>query len=356
MTPEERVEIALAGGCADKVPFTIYENKIPQCAAERAMRNRGMCIVNRATPGYRAHRPNVKTHEEVTFRDGKRFTRTYYETPHGTLSVLNEAAGFTTWRHERMFKSPDDYKALAFWIADTVFEADYASVEAAKKKHGGDLILRGNVGQEPLQALISGGLMGMQDFCMEWMDRRDEILELVDLIVENKRRLYPIVAGAPLTHVNYGGNVVVEIIGVEAFRDYYVPHYNEAAEAMHAAGKKLGSHHDSNCRQLAGLIGESKLDYIEAFTPQPDTDMTLAEAREAWPEKVLWINFPSSVHLQSDEAVERTAFDLLESLDSPNGVIFGITEDMPPDRWQASCTAIVDGLERHARERPELYG
>jgi hypothetical protein len=349
MTPEERVEIALAGGCADKVPFTIYENKIPQCAAERALRNRGLCIVNRATPGYRAHRPNVKTREEVTFRDGKRFTRIYYETPHGTLSVLNEAAGFTTWRHERMFKSPDDYKALAFWIADTVYEADYASVEAAKKKHGGDLILRGNVGQEPLQALISGGLMGMQDFCMEWMDRRDEILELVDLVVENKRRLYPIVAGAPLTHVNYGGNVVVEVIGVEAFRDYYVPHYNEAAEAMHAAGKKLGSHHDSNCRQLAGLIGESKLDYIEAFTPQPDTDMTLAEAREAWPDKALWINYPSSVWLRSDEQMEQVTVDLLKQAAPGNGLLIGVTEDVPDGRLFPGLKAINRAIHDHGR-------
>jgi len=28
------------------------------------------------------------------------------------------------------------------------------------------------------------------------------------------------------------------------------------------------------------------LDYIEAFTPAPDTDMTLAAARKAWPDKV----------------------------------------------------------------------
>ena len=38
-----------------------------------------------------------------------------------------------------------------------------------------------------------------------------------------------------------------------------------------------------------------------------------------------------------------------------NGLLVGITEDMPPDRWQHSCRSIMDGLERHAREKPELY-
>jgi hypothetical protein len=47
MTPRKRVEIALHGGHSDKVPFTIYEAKIPQCVTERLMRNRGLCIVKR---------------------------------------------------------------------------------------------------------------------------------------------------------------------------------------------------------------------------------------------------------------------------------------------------------------------
>jgi hypothetical protein len=32
-----------------------------------------------------------------------------------------------------------------------------------------------------------------------------------------------------------------------------------------------------------------------------------------------------------------------------------ITEDMPPDRWQDSCWAILNGLNRHACDYPHLY-
>ncbi len=79
-TPRARVEVVLRGGRADKVPFTMYENKIPQCAAERALRNRSLCIVKRDVPVFHAVRPNVRTAEVVEWRDGKRFVRTRHET------------------------------------------------------------------------------------------------------------------------------------------------------------------------------------------------------------------------------------------------------------------------------------
>jgi hypothetical protein len=38
-----------------------------------------------------------------------------------------------------------------------------------------------------------------------------------------------------------------------------------------------------------------------------------------------------------------------------NCKLLGVTEDMPPDRWQDSCLAILSGLERHAHDHAHLY-
>lgn len=354
LTPRERVWQALQGGHGDKVPFTMYERKIPQCAAERAMRNRGLCIVYR-TGVFRTIRPNVKMTQDVYWEAGKRFTRTYYETPVGTLTTLDEAAGFTSWHHEKMFKSPDDYQALLFLIQDEVYEPDYARFARLQAAFGDDAILRAAFGLEPMQALISGGYLAMQDYCMQWMDNRDEILTLYEALVAQRRKVYELVAQSPATHANYGGNVVPSVIGLNGFRQYYVPHYQEAAEIMHRHGKLIGSHFDADCGLLAEAINETDLDYIEAFTPAPGTDMTLAQARQAWPDKVLWINYPSSQHLADDEAVAQTAFDLVEENGSADGLIVGITEDIPEGRWRDSCQAIMDGLDRHRAARPDWY-
>ncbi len=352
MTPSDRVEAVLRGERVRPVPFTIYECMIPQCRAEREMRNRGMCIVERTIPVFTSIRPNVKTTQETFQQDGKRMVRTRHETPHGVLETLDEPIGFTSWHHQRMFKTPDDYRALEFYIRDEHVEADYSAFLQAQRHAGGDLILRAAFGLEPLQSLMSGPLMAMEDFCIQWMDHRDDILRLYEALVEKRRATYVIVAKSPAQHANYGGNVVPQIIGKESFREYYLPHYNEAAEVMHAHGKLVGCHFDGDNRLISDAIADTDLDYIEAFTPAPDTDMSLAEARAAWPNKILWLNFPSSIHLKTDEEVEQATVDLLGEVDSTDGVIMGITEDMPPDRWRDSCRAIMAGLERDAEERP----
>ena len=354
-TPREQVERALRGEPLPHVPFTMYESKIPQCTTERELRNRGLCIVQRDVPVHKVHRPNVKVTQQVYWEGERCFTRTFYETPVGTLSTLGEDAGFTTWWHERMFKGPDDYAALRFLIDDEVYEPTYDTFRRAEEAFGPDAIFRASFGLEPLQALISGSYLRMQDFCIEWMDRRDEILALYAILVEKRRQLYPIIAASPVGHANYGGNVVPAVIGPHVFEQYYVEHYNEAAEIMHRHGKLIGCHFDADSRLIAEAIASTDLDYIEAFSPAPDTDMTLAEARAAWPGKVLWLNFPSSVHLRNDAEVEAFTVDLLDELDNCRGVIMGITEDIPEGRWQDSCRAIMDGLERHGREHPEKY-
>jgi len=61
------------------------------------------------------------------------------------------------------------------------------------------------------------------------------------------------------------------------------------------------------------------------------------------------------VHLRPDAEVEKTTIDLLNQSGNIDGLIMGITEDIPTERWQNSCRAIMNGLEHHARENPGLY-
>lgn len=354
MTPRARVERALGGGHGDVVPFTLYEAFVQPCLAEREMRNRGMCIVHRL-PVFKTHRPNVRTTARSWWEGERKLTRTEHETPHGTLSTLVEEAGFTNWRHELLLKRPEDYAAIRFFLADEVYAPDYAPYAQAEQDFDGDAICRANFGLEPLQELISGGVMTMERFCEEWMEHRDEVLSLYAILVGNRRKIYPLVAASPAGHVNYGGNVTPEIIGPQVFEQYYLPHYHEAAEVMHKHGKLIGCHFDANNRIIASAIASTPLDYIEAFTPAPDTDMTLAEARAAWPGKVLWINFPSSLHLRPDAEVEQAAINLVEEAGNVDGLLFGVTENMPLDRWQNSCRAIMNGLDRHAQEHAWRY-
>lgn len=345
MTPYKRVMTALRGEEPDKVPFTVYSQMLPQCAVERELRNRGLCIVYRMK-SYSMYYPSVRIEaHHYTDNNGCQVVRTYYHTPHGTLSTLIQKAGFTNWVRERMFKAQEDYKALLFIIKDTVVVPDYNAAIKTVIDMGEDFAVRDNMPLEPLQALISD-YMGTETFCVEWMDNRDEVLKLYDALVNVNRITYPLVADEPLEFANYGGNVVPMIIGVENFRKYYTPHYNEAAEVLHKRGKLIGCHLDADNSLIMNDVAKTGLDYIEAYDPGISPSLKLAQ--KTWPGKAIWINWPSSWHLYKEEEVCRKTVELIEDSAPKNGFIIGITENLPEDRWKRNFTAIMDGIDKFA--------
>ena len=350
ISPRERVEAVLRGQGADQVPFTCYESKLPQCAVERKLRNDGLCIMNRMYPGFSTATPNCK-YKSISYSDpdtGKGLVKGIVETPLGELTTLTEPAGFTSWHHERMFKSPEDYARIIALVNDTQYSPAYDTVAKAQAWLGDDVFLRGGIGYEPLQAIIYS-YMGVDTFSIEWADRRDEVMRLHDAIVEMNRRAYKVAADSPHLVIQYGGNVSPEIVGRKRFEELIVPQYNELGEMLHARGKLLLVHLDANCGPLKEAIADSAIDIVEAFTPAPDTDMSVADARVAWPDKVLWINFPSSVHLSSESVIYETARQIIADDAGAQKLLIGITEDVPADRWQMSFQTIARAIQDFGR-------
>ena len=341
MTPRQRVLAVLHGERPDKVPFTVYECMIPQCAVERRLRSEGLCIVNRRQRVYVEETPHC-TQQTIRYAEGGRdLVRTVIRTPAGEVSSVAQPADFTSWTIERFFKGPEDYEVLLSLIEDRVYRPDHAPYLDAERWMGEDVILRCGVGSNPLHHIMLHW-MGLETFAVEWAERRDEVLMLEAAWRHKQEQVYAILADSPITHANYGGNEVPEVMGKERYRDFVLPLLQQCADALHAKGKLLGSHLDGNNRHWADLVARSGLDYVEAFTPSPDTDMTLADALDAWPDKVLWINFPSSLHLASIERIKRAAREFVELGRQTGRVIIGITEDMPPDRWQQNLLAISE--------------
>jgi hypothetical protein len=362
LTPRKRVELVLQKKPVDKVPFTSFntfwlapsvanpamprQKWVPQCTVERQLRNRGLCLLDIVNYlGYGTERPNVKVTSSVYDENGRIFIRTDYETPVGRLYEIKEMGYLTIWWHKKLFSSPEDFKTLLFLIKDTHVFPDYEAAEKAMIDYGEDWLLRCDLGFEPLQDLISGEYMSTENFCIQWMDNRDELLKMYEALIDIRRQIYKIVAESPLYFITYGGNVHPKIISPENFKKYYVPHYEEAVEILHKKGKVIGVHFDADTAAYKDIIADLSIDVIEAFTPAPDTDMTMKEARQSWPDKVIWINFPSSQHLQSKEKIEKITEQIIDD-GGPEALLIGITDDVPEFRWKESFTAIMDAIDR----------
>ena len=342
MTPAQRVLAVLNGEMPDKVPFTMYEGKIRDLPYTQRMFDRGLCMVQRLYSSYHIRHTQTKFHSETFVENGRKLVRTIYSTPAGDMDTVVEPAGFTSWTHTRLFKSEEDYPRLEAFLRDYIIEPADDVVAGALREFGDNpnVIIRDNLPLEPLQELI--GIIGMENFCYEWMDNRDEILKLYDILMERNRKIYPIVAGTPFRISNYGGNVTPAVIGRDGFRDYYMPAYAEACEVFHKAGKLLGTHLDGENAPIMDLVAQTPLDYIEAY--DAGCSPSVREAMACWPDKILWLNWPSSWQLGSyDEIVENT-LKLIREADLSRFII-GITEDIPADIQERNLDAILDGIE-----------
>ncbi|MGQ9555745.1 MAG: hypothetical protein ACUVWR_16725, partial [Anaerolineae bacterium] len=89
------------------------------------------------------------------------------------------------------------------------------------------------------------------------------------------------------------------------------------------------------------------LPVIEAFTPPPMGDVSVAEAKAAWPDKVVWVNFPGSYFLEPAEVIEEYTMGLLEE-GAPGGrLVIGCTEDYPYSEFEKTFTAIGKAMARY---------
>jgi len=308
-----------------------------------------LCIV-RCENVYTTHTPNVREYDHGYYENGCNKRRSYLETPVGTLSKLFVSTEATASIVEKMFKSPDDYKALAFFIGDHVYRENYSAFIETENELGGDAFCRTGIGYDPLQEIL-WNLMGVETFCVEWMERRDEVLKIYQLLTENRRKVYRLFAESPALAINYGGNISPEIVGLERFREYMAPHFYEAAEEIHKHGKLIGIHLDGNNKLLAPEIAKIPFDYIDSFTSPPNGDMSVWEAFEAWKDKVIWINFPPSLHTANEATIEHVTRDILRQAIPGDRLIFEISESIPRNSrdYQRSLTTITRVLNENGR-------
>ena len=352
MNCSKRIEAIFKGELVDRVPFALKGWRIPQCEMEGILRNEGLCILD-SRPVYSSVSPNIET-ETLQFRkEGVDYIKTTLKTPKGILSSMRKSVPLarienTSWQVETMFKTPKDYDSIEFLISDQQYFPDYESFVKAREEVGKVAFFKTGAPGCPLHEFIYR-YMDMETFSVEWAENRDRILALCDIISKNNRKIFSIIAKSPAMVVQCGGNYAPEIYGKERFLKHILPHWEEATSILHAGGKLVGCHLDANNKLWAKEVGESKLDWIEAFSPSPDTDMTVAEARRIWAGKVLFVNFPSAVHLKTADEIEKTTKQILKEAAPGDRFILGITENVPENRWRESFYAILKTVNKFGR-------
>lgn len=340
------IEEALDGGVPEHMPFTVYNMYLPSSPFREELVEMGLSTCGRKLL-VRELTPNV-TVQTVTEPDGAR--RTIHKTPIGDLTSLSRPAACNSWAPvEHCIKSRDDFRVAEYIVRDRKFVRAYDEFLAFDKETGDSGYV---ITAAPYSPLIEMQLcwLGQEAFCYQMADNFDACMSLYDVICRSRREHYEMIVEGPARHINNCGNVVPEMLGMDNLRKYVLPCWKQFGRMVHAAGKKMGSHLDANNLLLVDMIREAELDFIEAFTPPPDCNLSVEQARRELPGKVLWINFPSGQHRCSDQRIREITLDILREAGDRRGVLFGITEDVPQEHLVRSFRTILRTLREFERK------
>ncbi len=341
VTPRERVLAALHGQMPDRVPFTCYDCLLPSGEVEQQVRNEGLALITDCGV-FTTKRPHVEVSHRDYYDDGTLYIRDTYATPAGEVWQTRRTGGAynTTRLAEYLIKQPEDYETVEFMVRDEVYAPNYEKYLIAVNIMGeAGLVLGGWLPRTPMMAMM-WELMSHEQFAVDMHERPDEFFGLYETIARRRREQYEIAAASPAPVLHVGDNITADMIGLERFEQYCVPCYDEFAAHLHAEGKLLAVHMDGRMKVLTDAVANSEVDIIEAFAAVPDGDLELAEARRAWPDKIIWTNYPSPVHLWPPDEIAAYTRQMLRDIAPGDRFLVGITENSPDRVFQTSMATI----------------
>jgi hypothetical protein len=231
---------------------------------------------------------NERTDERRTLR---------YETPEGILEarwVLGPDGDW--WQEEHLIKSADDLPAARHLAEGLAYILDEGPLEEARDEVGEDGVVVLELPRRPYSDLLHD-YVGWGQGLLMLMGKEQEALLAIGAILEAKlqslvEKLAPLPADLALSPDNLDG----QYISPRVFRDHLSASYRRTADHLHGEDKSLVVHAGGRMIRLLPLMAQAGIDGVEGVAGPPQSDATLAEAREAaGSDLVLWGGIPQDL-------------------------------------------------------------
>jgi len=341
MDIHERLEAFWAGEKPDRIPYTIYWwewRSVQDDPAWRAMFDAGLGVTKHIGT-WAATTPGLECLTESKAENGVRVERRTLRTPVGEVFGV-WASG---WCQKYWLTTPEDYRVMTWIVRNTVIRPAYDEFEREAKEGPPYLVPLVFFGRTPMQTILVD-YVGLENFAIHLFDLEEEVMTLYEALLKNVRTTTQIVAEGPGRYVAILENFTAETMGPQRFQRFHAPVYDEVVPMMQAAGKVVGTHYDGKLASCSGQIAMSPIDLIESLTAPPEGDMTLADARKAWPRKLFWSNVGVSCYQLPPKEL-RALVQKMAQQGAPDGrrLAFEVSEHLPVN-WKESIPVVIDAL------------
>jgi hypothetical protein len=345
MNMRERILAVLNGQPVDKIPFVLYEGIFPTSDLIDVL-GMGKFGLMKWSEIHKSIYPNCKIETNDYWIGESHWQRSTIHTPIGSIyeerlfePVLNSSS-----IRKHYIETKNDYETLWFFLKDAILLPDYDRYDQDQAELGEFGLPLVAVERTPYQQLWIIWT-GLDQLAYHWIDFPDYVERTIELLTERERKIFELSYYSPAQFIDFPDNITAPAIGPKRFEKYCVPLYDELAGMLEEKNKLVFVHMDGDLKPLWKLITRSKIGGLDSFSPSPDNDTTVQEAVALWPGKKLFINFPSSIHLQDKEKIQEMTRSILEAAGHTGRLQIQISENVPPFRWKESLPKIVEEIE-----------
>jgi len=266
----------------------------------------------------------VESLDEMTFQ-------AWLDTPVGQQTWITRRATTnigTIWV-KRPISTIDELR-VATWRAEHAtfrFDPDrFESVRQRWGRNGAPTIFMPRVNVQDLYI----NTMGVEAAIYAISDWQDAVEAYFVALDDLHLRFIDAIEESPVRIINFGDNLHGATLPPAYFLRWVMPAYHRRIERLHSFGCFVHSHWDGDTRPLLPLAQETGLDGIEAITPQPQGDVTLAEVEQALGGTMTLLDGIPALYFNDDWPVETLLECVDELLDrfAPR-IILGISDELP---------------------------
>jgi nitrogen regulatory protein PII-like uncharacterized protein len=337
-----QLEAFWSGERPDQIPYTIYQNEWRHTADDPAwqpMFEAGLGVTW-YVPTYHVKLRNVEIVDTHYVEDGTQMHRQVQRTAVGEIA----ATWAEGWHRKYFLETAEDYRVMTYIVEQaeiTPAHESYLACEAGLPPYAVAIPV---VGRTPLQTILVD-YAGLEKFGWHLFEYEEEVRRLYDALLDNFRCIVEITATGPGRYVSNLENFTAETLGPRRYEEFLLPVYEECFAMLHEADKIVGCHYDGRTVSCREQIARAPIDLIESLTPPPEGDQTLAEARAAWPDKLLWSNINVACYELPPEQLKALVLGRVEeaALDGRK-LAFEVSEQYPAN-WRESVPVVLEALK-----------
>ncbi len=359
MTIRERIMAVYRNQVPDQTPISIYPRFLPRGTIERAARNMGLGIVDfypvvsllappwHTYPGYVSEVRGADFNIRFSWDNGHTVETRIYSTPVGTVTqrIKKDPAYESDWIVKFYISSLSDYRVMQYLVENTVFRSNAGPFSAKVADLGEDGVILGRVDRCPFQKLLIE-LAGPERFLVDLATDPEPVLELLSAMERKMDEAFDLVCESEAEVIWQPDNISCDMVSPKYFEKYCVPYYQKHGTRLHEKGKIYVVHMDGRLWAIRDLIEHIPIDCIESFSSSEiGGDLSLSDARAAWPGKVILPNFPSTLATQDEGIVIAFVSALRNEAGPRTPFVLQISEDLPPGSWQRILPILCKSLQ-----------